>query len=103
MVVLTRRRCHSRTSCETSLWMHKNIIATLNWPAKFLDVNIIENVCGVAARQVYSDHQDYDAIDDTRAMMKDVWESFSIEYLQKLYRSLPRRLLAVIDVEGGDT
>lgn len=55
------------------------------------------------ARRFYSDHRVYDAINDLKAVMKDLWESLWVGNVQKLYRSLSRRLLAVIDAEGGDS
>lgn len=90
-------------SRETSLWMRSNGITTLTWPAKSPNINIIGNVWGAMTLRVYSGHQVYDTIDDLKAVIKDVWESLSVEYMQELYCSIPCRLLAVIDAKGGDT
>lgn len=82
--------------------MQKRGILKAVWPAKFLDINIIQNVWVLMARRVYCSRCIYNKVEDLKAEIKDVWETSSVEYLQNLYRSIPRRLLAVIDTNGGD-
>lgn len=65
-------------------------------------MNIIENNCCIMSRCVYSDHRIYNTLVDLKVKIENVWESLTIEYIQKLYRSIPRRLLAVIDAKKED-
>ena len=32
-----------------------------------------------------------------------IWKSVTSEYLEKLYESMPKRMLAVIEAQGGHT
>lgn len=91
------------TSREKSLWMRNNRIYTLTWPAKSPDINKTRNVWDVMAPRVYSGFRSYNTIFDVKDVIKDVWKSVAVENVQKLYRSFPRRLLAVIDTRRGDT
>ena len=43
------------TAKLTTKWLQDHNIATLSWPAKSLELNPIENLWGILARQVYTD------------------------------------------------
>lgn len=83
--------------------MQSKIIFTLLWPLKTSDINIIENVWSLIARRVYSDRRVYSTLNGKKADIKDASESLCVYYLQKHYRTIPRRLFLVIDAKEDDT
>ncbi|CAK9833057.1 Transposable element Tc3 transposase [Anthophora retusa] len=64
-------------------------IRILDWPAKSPDLNIIENCWGNLARAVYKNG--------------GVGKLNTEKYKKKMYKSLPNRMLAVINSKGGAT
>lgn len=48
------------------------------------------------ARKVFSGHRVNSTLHELKAEIEVVWESLSVEYLQRLYGSTPRRLHAGI-------
>lgn len=60
------------TSTVTKIWMSANSITYLNCSAKSPDLNPIENLCGVLARQVYSGGKQYTAMEElARSVMEE--------------------------------
>ena len=76
---------------------------TIDWPAKSPDVNIIENIWEIMARRVYLRQRQFDTVEQLKEVIEDVWATISGELLQKLYRSIRRRMLAVLDGQGRAT
>jgi hypothetical protein len=38
--------------------------------------------------------------DELSAVIKDIWENLSVDYIQGLYHSIPKRLRKVLKVKG---
>jgi len=93
--------CHR--SKYTKEWLKSKNVKGLEWPAKSPDLNIIENVWGILARRVYHGGTQFDNVEDLVEKVIDVWDNISNEYLQKLYDSIPRRLVQVVEKKGGPT
>ena len=72
-------------------------------PAKSPDCNPIEHLWDELGRAV--DHMDHPPqnLDELRQAMIDKWEEIPVERLQNLVSSMPRRLTAVIQANGGNT
>ncbi|CDF35348.1 unnamed protein product [Chondrus crispus] len=87
----------------TRSWLNEKGVRTMDWPAKSPDLNIIENIWGIMARRVYLRQRQFDTIEQLKEVIEDVWAIISGELLQKLYRSIPRRMLAVLDGQGRAT
>ena len=80
-----------------------NKIEVLPWPAKSPDLNIIENLWGILARAVYANGRQFDTKNElTEAILKH-WREISQETIQNLYNSIPNRLVAVLEKNGGPT
>ena len=72
----------------------------LPWCGNSADLNIIENAWSVAARAA-----DYNARNAAElfANVERAWMGIDVLYIRKLYRSMPRRVAAVIANRGGTT
>ena len=87
----------------TRSWLNEKGVRTIDWPAKSPDVNIIENIWGIMARRVYLRQRQFDTVEQLKEVIEDVWATISGELLQKLYPSIPWRMLAVLDGQGRAT
>jgi transposase len=74
-------------------------INTLQWPPYSPDLNPIENVWAEIKRRT-KDRNPRDE-DELFALMKEEWQKLNVEYLSKLYESMPRRCAALIQNKGN--
>ena len=84
----------------TKKWFKDNNIEVMPWPAKSPDLNIIENVWGHLVRAVYPNGKQYSSREELLIAIGTAWWDLSECYLQKLYKSIPRRLYKVIEQNG---
>jgi len=91
------------TSHLTRSWLLDNAAKTLPWPARSPYLNIIENVWGYLAGKVYARNRSFENICQLKLPIKEAWASIATDYIFSLYRSIPRRPLAVIDRKGDAT
>jgi hypothetical protein len=81
-------------------YKHDNNIHGMVWPAQSPDINVIEN-CWLRIKRtlqyraggITNSGQLFDAI-------LNIWQNFNVEYVQNLYQSIPRRVLACIRSKG---
>ena len=85
----------------TRHWLSSKNVKLLDWPAKSLDLNIIENVWGLLARRVYAHGRQFDKLEDLADRVVDCWSSITEVCLVKLYESIPRPLFEVWEKKGG--
>jgi hypothetical protein len=84
-------------------YKHDNNIHGMVWPAQSPDINVIEN-CWLRIKRtlqyraggITNSGQLFDTI-------LDIWQNFTVEYVQNLYQSIPRRVLACIRSKGHIT
>lgn len=84
-------------------WIEGQNVELLTWPPYSPDLNIIENVWGWLARKVYESGRQYSTEAELIEGIKRSWQAISLNYLQKLYDSLPKRMYEVILNRGGST
>ena len=84
--------------------MDKNV-KSITWSAKSPDLNIIENVWGLLARQVYANGRQFSTVGNLRQRVVECWDRLHMdqEYGEKLFRSIPGRLTQVLEKKGGKT
>ncbi|KAF0704367.1 hypothetical protein AaE_014975 [Aphanomyces astaci] len=78
-------------------------VVIFDHPALSSDLNPIENVWGVLARQVYLNGKQFVSVDDLKVAIKREWGKISQNYLQDLVKSMPKRCVRVIQAKGGKT
>ena len=71
----------------------------IEWPAKSLDLNIIENLWAVINRRKRQTMREEKITSKNQlfSIASQVWNNVPMEYIQNLYASIPRRIKAVID------
>ena len=94
--------CH--TAKSTMAFFAERKIPILNdWPAKSPDMNIIENMWGILAREVYKNGRQYDNKDELKMAIEAAWQNIPQATIRSLYDSLPRRIIALHDAKGKHT
>ena len=86
-------------------WLEDNVqsyIPSTGWPANSPDLNIIENCWSVIWEELQG-HQITTQVQLRRLVFKAWKEKITLEYLQNLYNSIPRRMAEVIRLEGKPT
>lgn len=73
------------------------------WPAKSPDLNIIENVWSILAREVYKHGRQYANKAELTDAIKSCWKNIDHDKIKGLYESLPRRMEALYRAEGKHT
>lgn len=71
-----------------------------NWPAKSPDMNIIENLWSILAREVYKEGRQYANKEELTAAIETAWLNIEQAKIKSLYDSLPRRIIALHDAKG---
>ena len=67
------------------------------------DFNFTENVWGVMFRMVYATGKHYQNVQDLKIAIEEAWATVGSELSLTLYKSLRRRMHAVMDARGGAT
>ncbi|CAD7001568.1 unnamed protein product [Ceratitis capitata] len=91
------------TAHTVKSWIREEKVKVLEWPPYSPDLNIIENVWGWLARKVYEGGKQYSTKEELITGIKLAWSMISLDYLQKLYESLPNRMCEVLVNKGGTT
>lgn len=90
-------------SRHTLGWLQAQNIFVLPWPARSPDLNPIENVWSVLARQVYGGGRTYSTLSELNSVLDTAFEGITTDYLRTLYDSMPSRLISVIAKGGAIT
>lgn len=90
-------------SASTMEYLAHHEIAVFGWPACSPDLNPIENLWGLMARDVYRNNRQYATVDELKTAILEAWGRLSLQTLNNLARSLPKRLIQVVKCKGGPT
>jgi hypothetical protein len=90
-------------SASTMAWLRAENINTLDWPSHSPDMNIIENLWGMMAREVYRGGRVFSNKHQLERACRDAWASISHQYILSLYDSMPKRINELIEAHGGHT
>lgn len=76
--------------------MSQRHIDALDWPAKSLYHNVIERVWGVIACKVHARGRRLTSVCDSQDAITEAWNGNDTDYLQRLYHTIPWRLIFVV-------
>ena len=76
-------------------YKEENHINCLEWPVQSPDLNVIENVWLKLKMQLQR-VEVLNTADKLSAAINDIWENLSVDYIQGLYHSIPKRLRKVL-------
>lgn len=91
------------TSKVATRWFEDNDISLLSWPAQSPDLNPIEHLWGILKRKIYEHEYPAEGVDEIWERAAAAWAKITIEEVQNLIGSMPRRIEAVIKAKGGHT
>lgn len=81
-------------------YKRENNIHSMVWPAQSPDLNIIENMWLRLKRELRNGDRIYTTKLEVEAAVRRIWENTPVDYVQCLYRSIPRRILKVLRSKG---
>lgn len=84
-----------------SEWLHNSGVSVLDFPPYSPDLNPIENLWAIIAREV--EKQQCSTTDLLGDAVLKVWNELALEVFRKLAQSMPERCQAVIDAQGHHT
>ena len=86
---------------STKDWFAEKQLEVLAWPANSPDLNVIENLWAIVKRKIRV--RKPTTLDQLKQNIASAWEAVSAETCDKLVKSMPRRLQAVIQAKGAAT
>lgn len=87
-------------SAASKSWFQANSVKLLDWPARSPDLNPMENLWGILAREVYKNGTQYKNKHDLMSAIKLAWEKIPKQTLTKLSQSMTARMINVIEKKG---
>lgn len=84
----------------TNAYKTENDLHSLEWPAQSPDLNPIENLWLTIKRKLQGYVYELTTVDELYDKIFEIWTSFSIEYVQSLYYSIPTRIRRVQRARG---
>lgn len=81
-------------------FQERNIKLFEPWPSKSPDMNIIENLWSILAREVYKNGRQYASKAELKASIVEAWRNISQVAVQNLFHSMQRRMIALYDAKG---
>ena len=88
-------------SYKTAKYLKEKRIDVLEWPCKSPDLNIIEFVWQKMKTRVQQVH--LKTLEELKAVLYEVWASFTQNELEEMVESMPKRIHEVIAKKGNAT
>jgi len=87
-------------SMSSKNWFLSKDIHVMVWPPLSPDLNPIENIWGILARDIYSGGCQYENIKALRDAILRSWEKISVHVLRNFIDSMPSRVFDLISSKG---
>ena len=84
------------TSKSTKNWMEMNGFNVFEWPSNSRDMNPIEHVWNDVDMRSQKKSSQARNIDELRSQVEEEWYKTSPEYIKGLFKSMPRRIKALL-------
>ncbi|KAF0718519.1 hypothetical protein AaE_010632 [Aphanomyces astaci] len=91
------------TSKYTKEFLSDEKVTLFDHPSLSPDLNPIENLWGLLARNVYRNGRQFQCVADLKSAIIEAWCGISQELIVSLIQSMPRRCVAVLEANGGRT
>lgn len=91
------------TSKLATTWFKDHDIAVLPWPPSSPDMNIIEHAWQVLDHQLRTRHQLPRNTEELWAALQEEWQRLDMNYVRKLYGSMPNRVGELKAAKGSYT
>jgi len=91
------------TAKATMRYLEDQNIEVLPWPAQSADLNPIEHVWDILKVQIGRREKRPTSIHELWEVALEEWELIPLDMVQNLYKSMPRRVEAVLKARGGHT
>ena len=101
--ILQQDRASCHVSKETLYFLDDWNVDYLDWPSKSPDLNPSENLWGILTRMVFHDGAVYQDEEHLWRAIKSCWDNISTETIQNLVVSMNRRMINVLEKNGGIT
>ena len=90
-------------SVKTMEWLKNSSIEVLDWPAKSPDMNPIENLWGIVARQIYCNGRQFSTLENLIDAILEAWNAIPASTLASLVNSMPNRIAELLIQQGKQT
>lgn len=104
--IFQQDRASIHNAHSTSAFFRANNVRVLDWAACSPDLNLIENLWGLLARNVYANGRQYNSINELKQEIQKCWTEIAIndhEMRRRLIDSMKNRIFEVIRANGGAT
>ena len=91
------------TAKLTQTYLEDNGIETLPWPAQSPDLNMIEHIWHYLKVRIGKREKRPTSVDNLWEIVQEEWDKIPLDYIHKLYESMPSRVQAVLKAKGGYT
>ena len=102
-VIFQQDNAPAHTAKKTKDMFLSEGLDVLPWPAKSVDLNIIENIWGWLVRRVSHGFRQFETVEVLKQCITFEWEKLSNETIIKYVDSMPRRCRDVVLARGGPT
>lgn len=93
----------AHNAASTREFLRQRKVPVLEWPGNSPDMNILENMWAETARRVGMDRTLPRNRDELILRVQNAWGSIPVSYIHQLYKSIPKRINALLVAEGGTT
>jgi len=93
--------CHNNKTIKQ--YFDDQNIPVLQWPAQSPDLNITENVWSFLSDLVYANGKQYQSKNELEAAVIQSWNLVNLLTIQRLYISIPKRLVECLCKKGAET
>ena len=95
--------CSIHVSNKAKSWFNEQGIRVMTWPSRSPDLNPIENLWGILARDVYGGNRQFQSERELLNCVINCWKNIEAKVLEKLVQTMHNRCVAVIENQGGNT